>query len=57
MKVGDMIKCGGEFAIVLDVTVSHIANSEQVFWLECLWSDGVTDGIESDHVEYHYESR
>lgn len=48
MKVGDMIKCGGEFAIIL-----HISG----FWLECLWSDGVVGGMEIDNVEYHYESR
>jgi len=48
VKVGDLIRCGGEFAIILDISG---------FWLECLWSDGEIDGIESDDVEYHYESR
>ena len=57
MKVGDLIKCGGEFAIILDVSEVYSGISPNNFWLECLWSDGEIEGIESDDVEYHYESR
>ena len=57
MKTGDLIKCGGEFAIILDVSEVYNGISPNNFWLECLWSDGEIDGIESDDVEFHYESR
>jgi hypothetical protein len=57
MKVGDLIKCGGEFAIILDVSDVYGGISKNNFWLECLWSDGEIEGIESDDVEYHYENR
>ena len=59
MKTGDLIKCGGEFAIILDVSGIPAGHGplKQNFWLECLWSDGEIEGIESDDVEYHYESR
>ena len=57
MKIGDLIKCGGEFAIILDVEEVYSGISKNNLWLECLWSDGEIEGIESDDVEYHYESR
>jgi hypothetical protein len=50
MKVGDLVKCGDEFAIVVE---SHwTTNNPQQHWLECLWLvDGSMEGIDAEDVE------
>ena len=55
MKVGELVKCGDEFAIVLE---SHwTTNNPQQLWLECLWSDGSMEGIDAEDVEAISASR
>ena len=54
-QVGDLIRCGPETAVVLDVTWT--TNDPQALWLECLWSNGDIEGVDHDDVEVISESR
>ena len=54
-QVGDLIRCGEETAVVLDV-VPWTTNDPQVLWLECLWSNGDIEGVDHDDVEVISES-
>jgi len=54
MKPGDIIRCGEEMALVLEVT-NHGAFSG--IWLECLWDNGNIEGIDHDDVEVINENR
>ena len=54
MKVGDLVKCGKDTAIVLKLWKQPDTDT---FWLECLWNNGLTDACESDDVELINESR
>jgi hypothetical protein len=55
MKVGDLINCGDETALVLDATWTN--DYPQVLWLECLWCNGDVEAIEAGDVELASESR
>ena len=48
MKVGDLIKCGDEFATILAITKQPDSDT---FWLDCIWENGEEEGIDSDEVE------
>ena len=62
MKVGDLIKCGIETAIILE-THPYLNTSrpghplDDILWLKCLWCTGDISEIESDEVEVISESR
>ena len=45
MKVGDLIKCGNEVAIVLDAYWT--TNYPQVQWIECCFSDGQVEHFDT----------
>jgi hypothetical protein len=53
VKVGDLIKCGDEFATILAITKQPDSDT---FWLDCLWENGEEEGIDSDEVEAVNES-
>ena len=55
-QVGDLIRCGEETAVVLDV-VPWTTNDPLGLWLECLWSNGDIEGVDHDDVEVISESR
>ena len=62
MKVGDLIECCGDLAIILEVyryldkpTPGHPL--DDVLWLKCLWCDGNMSSIASDEVRLISESR
>ena len=62
MKVGDLVECDNEIAIILGVrrylekpTPGHPL--DELLWLKCLWCNGNTYIIESDEVRLINESR
>ncbi len=55
MKVGDLVKCGDEIAVVVDARWS--TSEDQQLWLECYWPNGDLEGIAADDVEIINESR
>jgi len=62
VKIGDLVKCGDETAIVLEVyrylnKPSPGHPLDELLWLKCLWCSGNTSEIASDEVELINESR
>ena len=53
MKVGDLIRCGEELAIVLDTQAQPpgLFHGEVVVWLDILWEDGDIEGISPEDVD------
>ena len=49
MKVGDLIRCGDEIAVIIDITWSIY--QDQQHWLLCYWANGDLEGIATDEVE------
>lgn len=44
MKVGDLVKCGDEFAIIVDV--HWTTDYPQTQWVTTLWTDGTIEEFE-----------
>ncbi len=49
MKVGDLVKCGDETALILDVWWS--TDSPQSQWVKTLWDDGSIEEFEPRFYE------
>ena len=55
MKVGDIIKCDDEYAVILDIAPEEDLDGD---WLDCYWFDGTgsIEGIYASDVEAVSES-
>ena len=48
-KVGDLVRCGDEIAVIIDITWSICQDQQR--WLECYWPNGDLEGVPADEVE------
>ena len=59
MKIGDLVKCGDEFAIIVDA--HWTTDYSQTQWVTTLWTDGTIEEFEprlyEEVVEVISESR
>jgi len=56
VNVGDLIRCGDEFGIVIERFQSTVIEADGTEfltspWLEVLWAGGDLDGIDEDDAE------
>jgi len=49
VRVGDLIRCGDEIAVIVDITWSICQDQQR--WLECYWPNGDLEGVPADEVE------
>ena len=45
MKVGDLIRCGKEYGVILEVKEDGWMHDDKMGWLEILWQDNDIEGI------------
>jgi len=57
VKVGDLVRCGSEFAIIIDTRWTTDYPQEQ--WVTTIWTDGTVEQllVTEHHLELVNESR